>query len=191
MLGGCSIKRGPPKALFATPGKNVRWSSRNLSNMAQSQITLLVQDLFGREHSEACEPDRPDTATNGESRYRTVDLMNQGQEDGHQPPIKRQIRGARRPRKLECPEGDCTGEFDTPQKLVRHRFTRMAPSFHAQLTRLNTHKFEQITIGIEPVAIASIHLLKRAHSYNMYVVRSNQSKNRYTTEKSRSRKFSV
>ncbi|KAI0818420.1 hypothetical protein GGR55DRAFT_685733 [Xylaria sp. FL0064] len=86
----------------------------------QSQITLLVQDLFGRERNEACEPN---AAINGESRYRTGDLISQGQEGDYQTRTQYQIHGAKQPRKFQCPEGGCKGEFSTPQKLVRHRFT--------------------------------------------------------------------
>ncbi|KAI1286541.1 hypothetical protein F5Y03DRAFT_402114 [Xylaria venustula] len=102
----------------------------------QSQITLLVQDLFGREHSEACESD---AATNSESRYKTVDLISQGQKGNYQTPTQRQVPGAKRPKKLQCPEGGCKREFSTPQKLVRHRFT------HYDWNRACNHCFDTFT----------------------------------------------
>ncbi|KAH7108711.1 hypothetical protein B0J13DRAFT_332733 [Dactylonectria estremocensis] len=91
-------------------------------SLHQSQITSLVQDLFRREPSEACEP-RND-ATDSESCCRTVGPVPQGQEEGgHRPFTNREKHSTRRTRRFLCPEGGCKSGFVKDSDLVRHRFT--------------------------------------------------------------------
>ncbi|KAF4498619.1 kinase domain [Fusarium agapanthi] len=68
---------------YAENGATVYLDPQSRREFYYDEGNLLRQDLFERDYTEACEPDRPDTAINSESVCRTVEPLNQAPGDGH------------------------------------------------------------------------------------------------------------